>query len=272
MYRNGAMRNLLGVETEGEVDAMTDRVLLKEGQTESTFPSYSLRFCKPEEAEDALKEFDLNIILSSSGMCDVGPIVPHLVRELPREDATIVLTGYASPETLGGKLRDASREKVDSPSETLALGDLALPVGDVHATIEDLGAYYSGHADSEGLLDFIFLREEPEGARANDVRVFLNHGDNSKREALARLINERANKANPEDCRIHSVELPARTSTWFDLDREEWIASEPMETPEDFMQSMLLKIFLEQRRTNDLLAEMLRAQQSQQRKPSRNPK
>lgn len=259
MYRNGALRQLFGLESEDQVDALTDRLLLSERQSESVFASYTLRFCKPEDSEDVMKEGDLNIILSSSGMCDVGPIVPHLVRELPRSAATIVLTGYASPETVGGKLRVASRAVENPAFESLNFGDTAVETSNIKAHIEDMGGYYSGHTDNDGLVDFVFRREGDGASSQPACRVFINHGDDGKRQALAQSIQQRSTCGADTDCAIAGVEMPTRAYAWFDLDLDEWIPDEPVSEQND-MHSMLLKLILEQRRTNDLLAELLRLQ------------
>lgn len=267
MYRNGALRQLFGLDSEDQVDALTDRLMLTERQGESEFASYTLRFCKPEESEDVMKEGALNIVLSSSGMCDVGPIVPHLVRELPRSASTIVLTGYAAPETVGGKLRAASRAVENPASESLIFGDTAVETSNIKAKVEDLGGYYSGHTDNDGLVDFVFRREGGGTSSQSACRVFINHGDDRKRQALAQSIQQRSKRGAGTDCAISGIEMPTRASAWFDLDLDEWIPDEPV-SEQDNMHAMLLKIFLEQRRTNDLLAELLRLQ----RPPKATPK
>lgn len=267
MYRNGALSKLFGLDSEAQVDALTDQLLLGERQDKSEFAAYTLRFCKPEETEEVMKDGGLNIILSSSGMCDVGPIVPHLIRELPRSASTIVLTGYADPATVGGKLRAASHVIENAVSESLSLGDTALETWNIKAKVEDLGGYYSGHADSDGLVDFVFRRAGERATPQPACRVFINHGDDRKRQALAQSIHQRSSWEAPNDCMIAGVEMPTRASAWFDLDHDEWIPDEPVSEQEE-MHSMLLKLFLEQRRTNDLLAELLRLQ----RQPKHTPK
>lgn len=259
MYRNGALRQLFGLDSEDQADAITDRVLLSERQRESEFASYKLRFCKPEESEEVMKEADLNIILSGSGMCDVGPVVPHLLRELPRSTSTIVLTGYADSETVGGKLRALTRSIESLDTESLNLGDTGLEAWKIKAAVEDLGGYYSGHADCDGLVDFVFRRSSECVTSQQACRVFINHGDDRKRQALAEAIKQRSSSEARTDCPISGIEMPTSASTWFDLDLDKWIPDEPVRE-HDELQSMLLKLFLEQRRTNDLLGELLRLQ------------
>ena len=204
---------------------------------------------------------DINIILSSSGMCDVGPVVPHLVRELPRQNATVVLTGYADPASLGGKLRAVLRSDELRSTEQLHIGETSMAATEVRARIEDLGGFYSGHADSDGLLDFIFQRAPADTMDGSACTVFINHGDDNRRNALAQAIHERNAAQIEGDCPVTRIEVPAAESRWFDLDAQAWVDDEPVRR-EDAMQELLLRMVLEQKRTNDLLAEMLRVQRT----------
>lgn len=267
MYRNIALRQLFGLDSEDQVDALTDKIFLSEHQDKSQFASYSLQFCKPDESEDAMKENDLNIVLSSSGMCDVGPIVPHLVRELSRNVSTIVLTGYATPDSVGGKLRAASRMIDVAATESLNFGDSVVETSNIKAKIEDLGGYYSGHADSAGLINFVFRREYEGGKYRSACRVFINHGDDKKRQALSELIEQRSGENSEIDCSIVGVEMPTRASSWFDLDLDKWIPDEPL-SEQDVIQATLIRLVMEQRRTNDLLSELLRLQRTPKTAPS----
>lgn len=187
MYRHPGLGRLLGVESEDAVDDVMGKILLPGRDAESEFTSYRLRFCSSDEVEEVMKSGDVNIVLSSSGMCDVGPIVPHLVRELPQQKATVVLTGYADPASLGGKLKAISRSQELRHTTQLQIGEVSMPARNVRARIEDLSGFYSGHADRGGLLDFIFRRS---GARfeRDACTVFINHGDDRKRNALAEAI------------------------------------------------------------------------------------
>ena len=262
MYRNPALRELFCLETEDQVDALTDSIFLSKPHDESEFSAYTLTFCRPDESEEVMKNADLNIVLSSSGMGDVGPIVPHLVRELPRCEATIVLTGYAGPETIGGKLRASSQSGSVANGEPLQFGDETIAVANIRAKTADLGSFYSGHADSDGLLDFVFRRTGNITPLRASCRVFINHGDDNKRQALIDLIKNRSENLVDGDCLIDGIEMPMRTSKWFDLDIGEWIPDEAA-TARDDTQSLLLRLVSEQQRTNDLLAELLRLQRLQ---------
>jgi metallo-beta-lactamase family protein len=113
------------------------------------------------------------IILSASGMADAGRIRHHLINNLWRPEATVLFVGYQAPGTLGRLL-------VDGASEVSIMGqDIA-----VRARIRRLDVY-SGHADRQGLLDWVAAR------RTIRRGVFLVHGEQEAREALARALRER---------------------------------------------------------------------------------
>ena len=93
-----------------------------------------------------------------------------------------------------------------------------------------MSPYYSGHADKETILDFLFMLEKKERekhAYKKDVVVFLNHGDNNARRALCQAILARTGEKRMDDSRkIHRVETPHKNSPFFDLNKGEWEESE----------------------------------------------
>ena len=113
------------------------------------------------------------IILSASGMADAGRIRHHLLNHLWRPQATVLFVGYQAPGTLGRLL-------VDGASEVSIMGQ---PVA-VRARIRRLDVY-SGHADRQGLLDWVAARRRVKRG------VFLVHGEPEAREALAAALRQR---------------------------------------------------------------------------------
>ena len=111
------------------------------------------------------------IIIASSGMLEGGRILHHLKNDLGNEKSTVLLTGYQAENTLGRKLESgAKRVKV--------LGEEL----EVKARIMKLDQL-SAHADRSGLLRYV---KKIKGLK----KLFLVHGENEARFALAELIKK----------------------------------------------------------------------------------
>ena len=112
------------------------------------------------------------VIISASGMCDAGRIRHHLKHNLWRSDSTVLFVGYQAEGTLGRRLLDG----VDSVK--LFGEDIA-----VNAEIGWLPGM-SGHADRDGLLEWIGCLKKPPKA------VFVNHGDDQVCNAFADTLHD----------------------------------------------------------------------------------
>ena len=99
------------------------------------------------------------VIISASGMCDAGRIRHHLKHNLWRPECTILFVGYQSVGTLG-------RSIVEGAEEVRLFGETI----QVRAQIKKL-AGMSGHADKNGLLEWISAFEE------KPRKVFVVHGE-----------------------------------------------------------------------------------------------
>ena len=205
-YRNPRLAERLGLANEAEVDAhlaaLWERVRLNRA------PGGTLR---------AMRDPSLSrmIALAGSGMCQGGRIVDFIVDQIRNPSATIVLCGYAPPDTGAGRLRRLAAGEWPARSP-LGLGDARIDPTEVQARIVDFGDYYSGHGDVDALARFVF--ERPPGA--NDMRaaaVYLNHGDPEMREGLAATLRARMARAHATDRPIERVEL-ATTGRVYDLD------------------------------------------------------
>lgn len=119
-----------------------------------------LQFTQTAEESKALNEKnESSIIISASGMCEVGRIKHHLKHNLWNPNSTILFVGYQAPGTLGQRIVDGEKT-VKIFGEEIA----------VNARIEYIEGY-SGHADQEWLLNFVysFIRKPK--------TIFLVHGE-----------------------------------------------------------------------------------------------
>ena len=146
---------------------------MERGDNPIDFPD--LKFTQSVEESKALNESNEPcIIISASGMCDVGRIKHHLKHNIWNPNSTILFVGYQAPGTLGRRIIDGA-EKVKIFGEEF----------NVKARIEYIEGY-SGHADQTGLIAFAssFRTKRPK-------HIFLLHGEYDSQLVLKeKLKNE----------------------------------------------------------------------------------
>ena len=108
-------------------------------------------------------------------MCEVGRIKHHLKHNLWNPNNTILFVGYQAPGTLGRKIVEGAKE-VTIFGEEIA----------VNARVEYIEGY-SGHADQEWLLNFIY------SFITKPKHIFLVHGEPEGQEVLRDKILETTN-------------------------------------------------------------------------------
>lgn len=152
-------------------DEETRRYIL-EGDNPLDFPN--LHFTRTSQ-ESMLLNTDATpkIIIAASGMCDAGRICHHLKHNLWNPKNSIVFVGYQANGTLGRRL-------IEGEKEVSVLGERVV----VKAQIHNLEGF-SGHADREGLLDWV------QGLQRAPQNIFLVHGEEESKEALEELIREK---------------------------------------------------------------------------------
>ncbi len=164
------------------------------------------------------------ILITSSGMCQEGRIKGHL-RELQYPETALVLTGYQSTHNGGLLFQCADGNACDISNEELETSGDPLPIKDIQGAVFNLGAYYSGHADSEDLLRFLFERAGDKGHAESpkQVVVFLNHGDDDARAQFKQLIENRVSQE--DDMRtVGNVVIPTLGDNFYDLNKNELVS------------------------------------------------
>mgnify|MGYP003288669026 CR=1 FL=1 len=133
----------------------------------------NLHFVTSSEESKALNEdMSPKVIISASGMCEVGRIKHHLKHNLYRPESTILFVGFQAEGTLGKKIM-SGEQIVKIFGEEIA----------VNAEVKYLDAF-SGHADKDGLLMWIRNMEK------KPKNIFLVHGEYSGQQALKNSITE----------------------------------------------------------------------------------
>ncbi len=142
---------------------------IMKGDNPLEFPG--LKFTPTADESKALNDDPTPcIIISASGMCDVGRIKHHLKHNLWNPKSTILFVGYQAPGTLGYNIVNGAK-KVKIFGEEIA----------VNARIEYIEGY-SGHADQEGLMNFIYsFIQKPK-------HIFLVHGEAEAQDTLKEKI------------------------------------------------------------------------------------
>ena len=157
-------------ENEDLFDDETKEIM-KRGDNPLEFSG--LKFTRTADESKALNESEEPaIIISASGMCEVGRIKHHLKHNIWNPNSTILFVGYQAPGTLGRTIVDGAK-KVKIFGEEFS----------VKARIEYIEGY-SGHADQEWLLNFIYsFIKKPK-------HIFLVHGEPNGQLVLKNKIVE----------------------------------------------------------------------------------
>ena len=100
------------------------------------------------------------IIISASGMAEAGRIKHHIKNTIGDARNTILIVGYCTPTSLGGRLRAGEKEVRIFGEEY-----------DVRARVEVIDAY-SAHGDYKEMMAYLACQD-----KAQIQRMFLVHGD-----------------------------------------------------------------------------------------------
>ncbi len=114
------------------------------------------------------------IIISSSGMMDAGRVKHHLKKSLPFEKNTLLIVGFCSPESIGGKLLRGEKQ-------IKLFGEYV----NVKAEVEFISSY-SAHGDYLEMMRFLACQDKKQLKE-----IFLVHGETDEKVGFkSRLINE----------------------------------------------------------------------------------
>lgn len=262
VYRNRMMAERLGVSHEEQVDEIVKSLFPPNDGDEKVIPlgmhsiRYQNNFKTPRP--HALHERGC-ILITGGGMCEGGPVVKHLAKiTSTKQQAAILITGYMAKGSLGDSLLAISKARLDGsplPPENISIGELSVQPTEFQASVIQVQGYYSGHADRDGLTDFVFrvIGESESGKTRPPTTVFLNHGQHAARRGLREAIEER--RLNPilGDREISGIELPDDSGRWYDLNAKKWLEPEP----ESKTDALIRELLSEQRKTNILLQQLV---------------
>jgi metallo-beta-lactamase family protein len=140
---------------------------------ENPFGFNDLHYCVTKEQSQALNvNREPAIIIASSGMCEAGRILHHLMHCIGDERNTILIVGYMAEHTLGRKIF----EKWDH-----------VPIFGRHYPLKAEVAVlnsFSGHADYEEITDYVGRLD-----KSNLKKIFLVHGERKAQDNLKVLLD-----------------------------------------------------------------------------------
>ncbi|MCU0422501.1 MAG: MBL fold metallo-hydrolase [Bacteroidia bacterium] len=113
------------------------------------------------------------IIISASGMAEAGRIKHHIANHLHQPENTVLLVGYCTPESLGGRLKAGEKE-------VRIFGEMF----QVKCNVVSMD-YFSAHADYEEILRYLD-HLKPQKVK----QVFLVHGDQPAQLHLKTLLEQ----------------------------------------------------------------------------------
>jgi len=125
-----------------------------------------------EQSKTILRIPNPKIIIAGSGMSSGGRIVHHEVRYLPDPNNTLLLTGYQSVGSPGRLLQEGIKTVRISGQEVV-----------VRAKIVTINGY-SGHKDSDSLIDFV------EGMENTVKKIFVVMGEPKSSMFLVQKIRD----------------------------------------------------------------------------------
>lgn len=264
-HRNPEMMGRLNCKSETELQTLLLRLLPDTDTDSSPFAigPHTVHCCAgaatPRIAESLRRG---KILITGGGMCDGGPVVEHLQKLVTQKrESVLVQTGYMAKHSLGKRLIDLARDNETGQARSTGIITIGtkedISCEDIRLRAVDISGYYSGHADQEGLLEFIFATDGRTSGNQppQPATVFINHGSPVGRQGLQEAIAQRQAQAAPGDRAIRNVELPAAGRQTYDLSIGQWVEDSEVLSAEEGMAALLR----EQIKTNELLRQVLAA-------------
>jgi metallo-beta-lactamase family protein len=133
-----------------------------------------MRFITNQEESKELNSLkEPALIISSSGMCEAGRILHHLLHNIEDPKNTVLIVGYMAENTLGRKIQEQQ-------PEVKIFGDFYK----LKAEVKVLNTF-SAHADYKEILEYVSHLD-----RKKLKQIFLVHGEKTAQLNLQKLLQE----------------------------------------------------------------------------------
>ena len=128
-----------------------------------------------EESKALVASNEPCVIISTSGMCQIGRIRHHLKSIISNPNATMLFCGYSTEGSLASMLKDNKRKEIniDGKSYKIRCSSYSLKSMSGHATFDVLLDYYSN---------------------VNCNKIILHHGSESAKNNLAKSLRDNLSK------------------------------------------------------------------------------
>lgn len=159
-----------------------------------------LHFIRDTEGSKRLNELqEPCIIISSSGMANAGRVKHHLYNNIENKRNTVLIVGYASPQTPAGQLRDGAKTiKLFGENKRVNCG------------VEIMDSF-SAHGDYQEMTDFL------SNQKASAKHIFLVHGDPDAQAAFQKHLKTAGFAAVDVPAIGDVVELKNGKANWLHL-------------------------------------------------------
>lgn len=128
-----------------------------------------------EESKSIVSSNEPCVILSTSGMCQVGRIRHHLKRCVPDSNSTILFVGFSTEGSLASLLKDNKRK-------TITIDQKEYPCRCASYSLKSM----SGHAPFKQLVE--------DYTSITCTKIVLHHGSSVAKETLKRALEDEFSK------------------------------------------------------------------------------
>ncbi len=151
-------------------DQETHKTFLENGKNPFLFDKVHF-VSSVDESMKLMREEQPHIIISASGMCEVGRILHHLRYRIHNPNNTILVVGYMAAHTLGRKILTLGQEYMEKGRKGNApLVKILGKEYPLKARVVKLGGF-SGHADQSEMMRFL------KDSNLNVKKIALVHGE-----------------------------------------------------------------------------------------------
>jgi len=180
LYKNEEWQPKVYIDSPLAISIFKDYEEILEGEEKELFDELlrwdKLIFVKEsEESKSLVSSKEPCLIISTSGMCQVGRVRHHLKELIPNPNATALFVGFSSEGSLASLLRDIKTKSVtiDQKEYKCRCASYSLKSMSGHAPFAQLLSYYSS---------------------INCNKIILHHGSNGAKETLAKELKKELEK------------------------------------------------------------------------------